>query len=126
MIAVSQATATDLVRLYSVPPERIRIVYEAAPASDAIRRRSPLRSAPPLSLARPYALYVGTIQPRKNLERLVRAYARLAAADDLAWDLVLAGKPGWLSDPLVTLAHDLRVDHRVHFLGYVQDECCLR
>ncbi len=122
VIAVSQATAADLVRLYAVPPEKIRVVHEAAvplapPCADGVaaaHRR--------FHLARPYALYVGTIQPRKNLERLIRAYARLAAAGDPGWELVLAGKPGWLSDPLFTLARDLRMEHRVHFLGYVPDE----
>lgn len=122
VIAVSHATAADLIRLYAVPPEKIRVVHEATtplaqPSPDevaAVRHR--------YHLARPYGLYVGTIQPRKNLERLIRAYARLAAAGDLGWDLVLAGKPGWLSNALFTLAHDLHIDDRVHYLGYVQDD----
>ncbi|MBE2238049.1 MAG: glycosyltransferase family 4 protein [Caldilineaceae bacterium] len=122
VIAVSQATAADLQQYYRTPAARIRVVYEAAAAPtpvdcaqiDAVRTR--------YGLARPYALFVGTIQPRKNIERLLRAYAWLSRNTALAWDLVFAGAPGWLSEKLYAEAASLGLAEKVHFLGFVADE----
>ena len=72
-------------------------------------------------LARPYALYVGTIQPRKNLVRLVAAYAKLRKQQHIEWDLVLAGGRGWLSDALYAQVEALELGERVRLLGYVPD-----
>jgi glycosyltransferase involved in cell wall biosynthesis len=72
--------------------------------------------------ARPYALYLGTIQPRKNLARLIEAYGLLLRREGVEWDLVLAGRRGWLSDHLYDLARQGGFGERVHFLGYVPDE----
>jgi glycosyltransferase involved in cell wall biosynthesis len=72
-------------------------------------------------LKRPYALFVGTIQPRKNIARLLAAYQQLSRRHLLGWDLVLAGAPGWQSTPLLEQASDLVDQGRVHFLGYLPD-----
>lgn len=118
VIAVSRATATDITRWTGASASKVRVVHEAAvelPAPtpelvDAMRAR--------YALARPYALYVGTIQPRKNLERLIKAYARLP---NPGWDLVVAGGRGWLSDALAAQTARSGVAARVHFPGYVPD-----
>jgi glycosyltransferase involved in cell wall biosynthesis len=51
-----------------------------------------------------FLLHVGTIEPRKNLQRLMSAYAELQAEGDAGLGLVLAGKPGWLADPILAQA----------------------
>jgi glycosyltransferase involved in cell wall biosynthesis len=58
-----------------------------------------------------YLLYLGTIQPRKNLQRLIQAFNQLPAANS---QLLLAGKPGWYSEQLLQHAND-----HVKFTGYV-------
>lgn len=118
VIAVSRATAADLVRWAGAPADKVSVVYEAAPELTVPppRAREAVRSR--YALARPYALYVGTIQPRKNLSRLIEAYARLP---DPGWDLVLAGGRGWLSDALYAQATTSGVAGRVHFPGYIPD-----
>lgn len=70
----------------------------------------------------PYALYVGTLQPRKNLGRLIDAYARLVAREDVQWELVIAGGLGWLGEPFQEQAAALGLADRIHFPGYVADE----
>lgn len=122
VIAVSQATADDLEAIYRVPAERIRVIYEAAAQTtivlpeqiEAVRVRH--------GLVRPYALFVGTIQPRKNVARLLDAYGWLYRNTAIAWDLVFAGAPGWLSDSLYEQAASLGLAQQVHFLGYVTDD----
>jgi glycosyltransferase involved in cell wall biosynthesis len=77
--------------------------------------------SPPLR-ARPYALYVGTIQPRKNLVRLAQAYAGLVRSHAVEWDLVLAGSPGWLGDEVLRAIDAVGLPDRIHRLGYVTDD----
>jgi glycosyltransferase involved in cell wall biosynthesis len=120
LIAVSGATATDLRRFYATPQHKITVIPEAtSPFPGPVA--TPAAVLARYGLSRPYLLYVGTLQPRKNLERLVRAYAKLQAAGSLPADLVLAGGQGWLSPPLAELAASLGVGDRVHLLGYVAD-----
>lgn len=122
VIAVSQATARDLHEHYGTPWEKIRVVYEATTpqprptveAMAAVRAR--------YGLARPYALYMGTLQPRKNLDRLITAYERLCARQAVTWDLVLAGGAGWLSEPILAQARRSPYAARIHLPGYVPEE----
>ena len=117
IIAVSRHTANDLQRFYGVPEAKIRVIHEApaprAPASDA-------DSAP--AYDRPFALYVGTIQPRKNLLRLIDAFERLTQQQHIGWDLVLVGRWGWLSEEYERHVADKRLADRVHFPGYLPDD----
>lgn len=122
IIADSQATARDLEREYGIPAAQVTVVYPGLDttlaragleAQQAVRRR--------YHLDRPFVLYVGTIQPRKNLARLVEAFGRLPGDLD-GIDLVLAGKTGWLADEIYQTVHRLGLEQRVRFPGYVPQE----
>lgn len=125
VIAISQATKDDLVRLAGVPATKISVVHHGV----ATRFVQPAPTVERASLdhtlssqlgQHPYVLYVGTIQPRKNLARLIEAFAQATeAASD--WRLVLVGKPGWLSGPIVQHAEALGLAERVIFTGYLPD-----
>lgn len=121
-IAVSERTRADMIQLLGAPADRIDVVYEAAdpryrPASAAAigtaRRR--------FELPEEYFLFVGTREPRKNLRRLIEAYAGVAL-DPAAPGLVIAGRPGWLVDDLEARAHALGVGERVRFTGEVESD----
>jgi len=121
VICVSQATADDLQRIYATNQAKIRVVHEGVDLRDFTKgEKSPSENSAS-STGRPYALYVGTIQPRKNLVRVMRAYANLVASHSIDWDLVLAGKPGWYSDSLFQQASELNLTDRIHLPGYVPD-----
>ncbi len=113
VLADSQATADDLNAFYSVTPDKIRVVYPgvtAPPEGD--------RAAVRLKFALPerYFVFIGTLQPRKNIARLAQAFAQVYAQQrDVA--LVLAGAKGWLYDP--AWAEGVP---GVRLLGYVSDE----
>ncbi len=126
VIAVSQSTAHDLRQFYGTPVSKIRVIHEAPfaapPEAEAVVDAVAARAVHErYGLARPYALYVGTIQPRKNIARLVDAYAKLCGHHPIGWDLVLAGGRGWLSDALYARVDALGLGERVRFLGYVPD-----
>ncbi len=72
----------------------------------------------------PYILSVGTIEPRKNLERLIKAFASLATQGQTlcGYELLMVGARGWMSDGIFALPKKLGIEDRVKFLGRVEEE----
>jgi glycosyltransferase involved in cell wall biosynthesis len=127
IVADSRATCRDLVRYYRTPREKIVVVYPgldetlepvldpAAIAAACARYR----------LIGPYLLYVGTLHPRKNLVRLVRAFASLVRSSPgvpANLQLVLAGQRGWLYDDIFSEVRRLGLTERVTLTGYLPDD----
>ena len=122
IVAISGATRDDLVRHEGVPADRISVVHHGRapwfkPVQDpaivqGVRARHGLDA--------PYFLFIGTLQPRKNLERLLAAFDRVAAdRPDLL--LALVGAAGWQPDRLRQALTSVRARDRVRLLGYVED-----
>ncbi len=125
VLADSEATKADLVDAYGARPEKIHVVYLGR--DESLKQvTNPLRLASlraKYDLAQRYLLYVGTLQPRKNLERVVQAFERLCGRPELAdVQLVLAGKQGWLYDSLFQQVARAGLGERVVFPGYIPDE----
>jgi len=124
VIADSDATRVDLMRAYGVDGSKIRVIYlgrdeTLAPVRDD-RMLAEVRAR--YAIAAHYVLYVGTLQPRKNLARVIEAFARAAAAPAFAGiQLVLAGKKGWLYDDLFAQVERMGLAGRVIFPGYIDD-----
>jgi glycosyltransferase involved in cell wall biosynthesis len=118
LIAVSESTRRDVVKLLGVAPERIEVIYPGV--DDRFREMTPEKAAATLArlgLARPYVLFLGTIEPRKNLDRLLDAWARLEPSVGGEAELVVAGPAGWSSE--ATLARLRAPERGVRYLGYV-------
>lgn len=100
VIAVSQATRDDLIRLVDADPDKIDVVLEAAdPAYQPISSEHELAAARRrLGVDRPYVLFVGSLEPRKNLPRLLEAFALVRREADV--QLALVGRRGWLFQPI--------------------------
>lgn len=122
VIAVSQATAKDLMVLYQTPSDRIRVIYEAPAQSASVAPEQMQAVRARYALQRPYALFIGTIHPRKNIARLVQAYQQIVHNGEAAWDLVFAGASGWRTEGLVEQVAAMGLGRSVRFLGYVPDE----
>ena len=124
VIADSQATKSDLVAAYGVPPDKIQVVYLGRDAMLAPVHESVAHAAirERYGIAGRYLLYVGTLQPRKNLARVIEAFGRLAGTPALSdVQLVLAGKRGWLYDDLFTQVARGGLSSWVIFPGYIED-----
>ncbi len=113
VLADSKATQRDLSHFYQIPPEKIEIVY---PGLDPM-----LQPATPPPLDTPYLLYLSTIQPRKNLIRLIDAFAQVAA--DIPHQLVLGGRVGWRAQPILNHIDQLPADvrSRITLAGYIPE-----
>jgi glycosyltransferase involved in cell wall biosynthesis len=123
VIAVSAHTASDVVARLGVPPERVAVVPNAVgeefrPEPDA-RVLAEFRAAK--GLPERFVLFVGTLEPRKNVAGLLRAFARVAAAEPEV-PLVIAGGKGWLYDEIFALHKQLGLGDRVRFTGYAAAE----
>lgn len=120
IITVSENSRQDLMRVLKLPADKIHVVSEAAPA-----HFQPVREAGYLSslqqqygLPERFILYVGALEPRKNLYRLIGALAQLRQAGH-RHHLVMAGPAGWLMDDFDKRVAELGLEDAVHHLGYV-------
>ena len=121
VLADSEATRNDLLTVWGVPPHKVTVLYSGVSgafrpmddvAQTAVHRRYQLDD-------QPYLLAVGTVQPRKNYEMLVRAFARIQ--DRLPHTLAIAGGKGWMEETLLEEIARLGLAERVRMLGFVDD-----
>jgi len=123
VIAVSNSTKQDAIELVGVPGERVQTVYTCidtrfsivpgAEELQSFREKQGLTGG--------YLLYLGTLEPRKNITTLVEAYAQLRKTYAISEKLVLAGGKGWLYDAIFERVQQLGLASEVLFAGYVAD-----
>lgn len=140
IIAVSQTTKDDIVKNYKVPPSKITVTYEgydknrfkpqSTTRSDLVKRKYGIKDE--------YIIFVGTLQPRKNLERLIEAFKILVDSTQstvhsreksvnrqpltVNLSLVIAGKKGWLYESIFEKVKQLNLKDKVIFTDYVPDD----
>lgn len=120
IVTVSHSARRDLLNLHGVSPDRVLVVHEAAsPAFAPISDRARLDSVRArYALPERFILYVGTIEPRKNLMRLMSAFADARRAG-ITQQLVCVGPYGWASRDLSGHIERLGIQDAVRFTGYV-------
>ncbi|MEM0952906.1 MAG: glycosyltransferase family 1 protein [Pseudomonadota bacterium] len=113
VICVSRFTASEVSRYYGSAVGKCQVIHEAAETDVAVSHR--VSNLPPQ-----YFLFVGTLEPRKNLPRLLQAYATLRD-DPVVPPLVIVGGEGWGNEDLPGLIEALQLADRVKLYGYVSD-----
>ncbi len=120
----SECTRDDLVREYAVPAGKVRVTAYAAPPE--FRSPEPGADVEQIcaryGLRRPYVLFVGVLQPRKNPERIVRAFVEAKRKANLPHVLAVVGRRGWLYEDLFTTVKALDAEGDVLFTGYADDD----
>ena len=129
IVVVSKFTADELTELYGVPSEKIAVIYNGVDfdlyngnidreAADAVLEKRELERGK-------YFFYLGTIEPRKNIYRMVGAYAkcamRLKAEGKEVPKLVLGGKLGWYYDEILERIKKENIEDNIRLLGYVDE-----
>lgn len=122
-LAISEFTKQEMMQIWGIPEEKIHIVPCACSAEmrrvkeveklDALRKK--------YALPEHFLLFVGNFNPRKNLERLMRAYDRARDSGKVAHQLVIAGEQGWKFDKQTALK-DIAHQDDIRFIGFVPDE----
>lgn len=125
VIAPSEYSRRDLIETYHLPPERVTVTpLSASPHLAPVRDKGELRRVRELyGISGEYILAVGAIHPRKNLVRLIEAYADLRGARPQAKlpQLLLVGKRGWLYGETLSAVNMHSHDGDIRFTGYVQE-----
>jgi len=121
IIAVSNNTKLDLIRVMNISDKKVTVIHEGV--SDQYSPEPQPDDDEALAhygLTRPYVLYVGTLEPRKNLNVLIRGFDKVAKSrPDI--HLVLAGRRGWMAQAIFDELERLDLLGRVHITGYVRD-----
>jgi len=118
IVADSAATANALKAQFPGCGEKLSVIY---PGLTTIRRALTPGDLSQFGIDRPYILFVGTLEPRKNLLRLLQAYAGLSESTRRRFLLVLAGGQGWRLGDLKRHIGELHIEPSVRLTGYVSD-----
>lgn len=131
LIAVSNDTLKDVLNTYKIHHSTIVVIQEGVDFEKYNRTKVDWkRLVDKYHVTKNYILFVGTLQPRKNLVRLVKAFSRVVGNSDYNTDnnknldlkLVIAGKPGWLYDEILLAPKRFKVDSRVVFTGRIDNQ----
>ncbi len=127
IICISRCTSQDLIKYYPVDEKKIRLIYNGVDKdifykiteAEQQQARKVLKAK---GVESPFLLFVGTIEPRKNLRGLLEAFRMLRSRTDFKGKVVVVGMKGWLSDGLEDYIRQLKIKNDVLFLGYVSNE----
>jgi glycosyltransferase involved in cell wall biosynthesis len=114
IIAVSKNTKKDLAKFYNLPEEKISIIYNGY--EKRVHTGSKFQAP-----GSKYILYVGTLQPRKNVQTLIRTFEKFHKTNP-DFKLVITGKKGWLYKEIFSLVKDLHLEKSVIFTGHVSED----
>jgi len=119
IIAVSKTTKKDLHKFYSLNDSKVQVIYNGYEKKHSLPF---LKNTAKLSVTnKPFLLYVGTLQPRKNVITLIKAFNVVKKTiPDL--ELIIAGKKGWLFNEIFTLVEELGLENCVYSTGFVTDQ----
>jgi glycosyltransferase involved in cell wall biosynthesis len=122
LVAVSEATKQDLIATYQLPAEKIQVVYNAA---DAHFRPQPAEGQQAtrerFAAGKPYFLFVGALQPRKNLVNLLKAFDEFKQQTGAPTKLLVVGRTAWKAGPMFDVYQQMQHRHDVHLTGRVTD-----
>lgn len=124
IIVPSEATKQDVVKYYEYPENRITVIphgYDRDRFHKDLDPAAAKQMRQLLGLPEDYILYLGTLQPRKNIIRLLKAYHQARSAG-ITNSLVITGKRGWLYDDIFSTVESLGLKQHVIFTDYVKDE----
>lgn len=121
IIAVSQNTKKDLMTFYQIPDNKITVVYNGF--EKKVNRETPWPTLTQKYALKKqnYLLYVGTLQPRKNVSALISAFEKFYP-NNKVMKLVIVGKKGWLYESIFAQAEESGLKDAIIFTGYLPDE----
>ncbi len=122
IISVSNSTKKDLIKVLNIPEEKINVVHSGInKIFKKINKNSTENTLNKYSINFPYILYVGTLEPRKNISSLIMSFYKLKKKN-LANKLVIVGSKGWKYSDIFTLAKKLKLSNDIIFTDYIPED----
>jgi len=109
-------TGQDLINIFNVPTSKIHVIYPVYKPTHYHVNASPLKNK------FPYILFVGTLEPRKNVESIIKAFYEIRKTSKIKYKLVICGKKGWMYKNIFELIKQLRLENDIVYMGYITDE----
>lgn len=122
IIAISQSTKNDLINFLKIPAEKIEVIYPGSHFSQvtSVKRINGIKKK--YHLPRDFLLFVGTLEPRKNISELLEAYAKLPSFLKKKYHLVIVGKRGWFWKKILSKVSKLKLKKNISFTGFVPEK----
>ncbi len=115
VFTISKSSKDDIIREYNLDSKRVVVTYPGIRQIKSMKNTDLKK----FNITKKYILFVGTLQPRKNISRLIEAFSKIEKKDI---DLVIVGKKGWLYEQILATPKKLDIEKRVKFLDFVTNE----
>ncbi|HUD43921.1 MAG TPA: glycosyltransferase family 1 protein [Patescibacteria group bacterium] len=124
IITISQSSKHDILNIYGVAEEKVAVIYPGIkPLVSLTPHVYPMQELKiKYAISQNFLLFVGTLQPRKNIARLIEAFSQLKKSKDKELQLVIVGKKGWLYEEILAAPEKFGVSESVKFLEFVSDD----
>ena len=121
IITISNSSKNDIIKMYKVNPDKVTVIYPGirVDLNLKVKDLSMEELNNKFGIKEKYILFVGTLQPRKNIVKLIEAFSKLKEKD---LNLVIVGKKGWQFEDILNAPKKYEVEDRVKFLDSVSDE----
>src|SRR5680860_174447 len=115
VFTISNYSRDDIIKRYSIEPEKVIVTYPGIKSVKDINNKN--LNMDKFGIKGDYILFVGTLQPRKNIVRLIEAVSKIKDIN-----LVIVGKKGWQYEEILSAPKKFEIENRVKFLDFIKDE----
>lgn len=131
ILTPSENTKRDLINYYQISENKIHVIYPGLSSVSFPRKRESTIAEPgfpilvgndKFNLPNKYILFLGTLEPRKNIAGLINAYESAYSNFKTPHDLVIAGAPGWKNKEVKALVKNSPLREKIHFIGFVEEK----
>ena len=119
IFTISKASKSDIIDIYGVDGDKVHITYPGIKEESNARILTMDDLRKKFGIDKNYILFVGTLQPRKNIVKLIEAFSKIERENLI---LVIVGKKGWLYEDILAAPEKFNVGDRVKFLDFVEDQ----
>jgi glycosyltransferase involved in cell wall biosynthesis len=123
IIAVSKCTKNDIIECYGIAEKKIEVIYNGVEEGfRQVEKQEALNIVAKANLVLPekFVLFIGTLEPRKNVLTLIKAFDRIKEKG-IVEELVIIGKKGWLFEETLEYLRCSKFNSQIHYLGHVED-----
>lgn len=120
ILTISEASKRDIIDIYGISSENIVVTYPGLKTTHSTKGMPMDLLEKTYQISGDYILFVGTLQPRKNIEKLIEAFSHIASSHKNL-SLVIVGKHGWLYEDILRAPQKYDIEKRVQFVSFVPD-----